>query len=49
LPEHGQDIYQEAHAKSEFTFYRIENGTFTEDWNLTDMDALMRQIGQAHR
>ena len=35
----------------EFTFYRIENGKFAEVWDLADMDALMRQIGQgeAHR
>jgi predicted ester cyclase len=31
---------------SEFTFYRIENGKFAEVWDLADMDALMRQIGQ---
>ena len=31
---------------SEFTFYRLEDGKFAEVWDLTDMDALMRQIGQ---
>jgi len=31
---------------SEFTFYRLENGKFAEVWDLTDMDALMRQIGR---
>jgi steroid delta-isomerase-like uncharacterized protein len=36
---------------SEFTFYRVENGKFAEVWDLADMDAVMRQIGQgvAHR
>ena len=36
---------------SEFTFYRIEDGKFAEVWDLTDMDSVMRQIGQreAHR
>jgi predicted ester cyclase len=36
---------------SEFTFYRIENGKFADVWDLADMGALMRQIGQgeAHR
>jgi predicted ester cyclase len=31
---------------SEFTLYRVEDGKFAEVWDLTDMDALMRQIGQ---
>jgi hypothetical protein len=31
---------------SEFTFYRVEDGKFAEVWDLTDMDAVMRQIGQ---
>ena len=36
---------------SEFTFYRLEDGKFAEVWDHTDMDAVMRQIGQgeAHR
>ena len=36
---------------SEFTFYRLEDGKFAEVWDLADMDAVMRQIGQgeAHR
>jgi len=36
---------------SEFTFYRLEDDKFTEVWDHTDMDAVMRQIGQgeAHR
>ena len=36
---------------SEFTFYRLEDGKFAKVWDLTDMDAVMRQIGQgeAHR
>jgi predicted ester cyclase len=36
---------------SEFTFYRVKNGKFAEVWDLADMDAVMRQIGQgeAHR
>jgi steroid delta-isomerase-like uncharacterized protein len=36
---------------SEFTFYRLEDGKFAEVWDDTDMDAVMRQIGQgeAHR
>jgi predicted ester cyclase len=33
-------------AISEFTFYRIEAGKFAELWDLADMDAVMRQIGQ---
>ena len=31
---------------SEFTFYHIEDGKFAEVWDLTDMDAVMRQIRQ---
>jgi predicted ester cyclase len=31
---------------SEFTLYRLEDGKFAEVWDLADMDALMRQIGQ---
>ena len=31
---------------SEFTFYRIKDGKFAEVWDLADMGALMRQIGQ---
>ena len=36
---------------SEFTFYHLEDDKFAEVWDLADMDALMRQIGQseAHR
>jgi predicted ester cyclase len=36
---------------SEFTFYHLEDDKFAEVWDLVDMDALMRQIGQgeAHR
>jgi predicted ester cyclase len=29
---------------SEFTLYRVEDGKFAEVWDLTDMDAVMRQI-----
>ena len=32
---------------SEFTLYRVEDGRFAEVWDLTDMDAVMRQIGQS--
>jgi predicted ester cyclase len=32
---------------SEFTFYHIEDGKFAEVWNLTDMDAVIRQ-GERH-
>ena len=32
---------------SEFTLYRVEDGKFTEVWDLTDMDAVMRQIAGA--
>jgi predicted ester cyclase len=41
----------EATGLSEFTFYRLEDGKFAEVWDHTDMDAVMRQIGQgeAHR
>jgi predicted ester cyclase len=31
---------------SEFTLYHIEDGKFAEVWDLTDLDAVMRQIGQ---
>src|SRR6478609_7908686 len=31
---------------SELTFYRLEDGKFAEVWDHTDMDAVMRQIGQ---
>ena len=34
---------------SEFTFYRLEDGKFAEVWDLTDMDAVMRQIGRVTR
>jgi steroid delta-isomerase-like uncharacterized protein len=30
---------------SEFTLYRLQDGKFAEVWDLTDMDAVMRQIG----
>ena len=35
----------------EFTLYRLQDDKFAEVWDLADMDALMRQIGQgeAHR
>ncbi|MFE3224899.1 ester cyclase [Nocardia sp. NPDC059228] len=33
-------------AISEFTLYHLEDGKFAEVWDYTDMDALMRQIGQ---
>ena len=32
---------------SEFTFYRLEDGKFAEVWDLADMDAVIRQIGQS--
>jgi hypothetical protein len=32
---------------SEFTLYRAEDGKFAEVWDHADMDAVMRQIGQA--
>ena len=31
---------------SEFTLYRLEDRKFAEVWDLTDMDTVMRQIGQ---
>ena len=31
---------------SEFTLYHLEDGKFAEVWDHTDMDAVMRQIGQ---
>ena len=31
---------------SEFTLYRLEDGKFAGVWDYTDMDAVMRQIGQ---
>ncbi|MGW4118766.1 ester cyclase [Nocardia sp. NPDC004711] len=31
---------------SEFTLYHLEDGKFAEVWDYTDIDALMRQIGQ---
>jgi steroid delta-isomerase-like uncharacterized protein len=31
---------------SEFTFYHVKDGKFAEVWDLADMDAVMRQIGQ---
>ncbi len=34
---------------SEFTLYRVEDGKFAEVWDLTDMDAVMRQIGRVTR
>jgi steroid delta-isomerase-like uncharacterized protein len=33
-------------AISEFTLYRVEGGKFAEVWDLTDMEEVMRQIGQ---
>jgi predicted ester cyclase len=33
-------------SSSDFTFYRLEDGKFAEVWDLADMDAVMRQIGQ---
>ena len=32
---------------SELTLYHVEDGKFAEVWDLTDMDAVMRQIGQS--
>jgi steroid delta-isomerase-like uncharacterized protein len=34
---------------SEFTLYRLEDGKFAEVWDLLDIDAIMRQIGDAER
>ena len=34
---------------SEFTLYHVEDGKFAEVWDLTDMDAVMRQITQGER
>jgi predicted ester cyclase len=35
---------------SEFTLYHLEDDKFAEVWDLADMDAVMRQIGQGeHR
>jgi predicted ester cyclase len=31
---------------SEFTLYRVEDGKFAEVWDLTDLDAVIKQIGQ---
>jgi predicted ester cyclase len=31
---------------SEFTLCHVEDGKFAEVWDLTDMDAVMKQIGQ---
>jgi predicted ester cyclase len=31
---------------SEFTLYRVEEDKFAEVWDLSDMDGLMKQIGQ---
>ena len=31
---------------SEFTFYRSKDGKFAEVWDLADMDAVIKQIGQ---
>ena len=31
---------------SELTLYSLEDGKFAEVWDLADMDAVMRQIGQ---
>jgi predicted ester cyclase len=31
---------------SEFTLYRVEDGKFAEVWDLVDMEAVLRQIGQ---
>ena len=33
---------------SEFTLYHIEDGKFAEVWDLTEMDAVMRQISEKH-
>jgi predicted ester cyclase len=33
---------------SEFTLYHVEDGKFVEVWDLTDMDAVMRQISEKH-
>jgi predicted ester cyclase len=33
---------------SEFTLYHVEDGKFAEVWDLTDMDAVMRQISEKH-
>ena len=33
----------------EFTLYRVEGAKFAEVWDLTDMDAVMRQIRQGER
>lgn len=32
---------------SEFTLYRVEDGKFTDVWDLTDMDTVMEQISQS--
>jgi steroid delta-isomerase-like uncharacterized protein len=34
---------------SQFTLYRVEDGKFAEVWDVADMDAVMRQIGQDGR
>ena len=34
-------------TSSEFTFYRLEDGKYAEVWDYTDMDAVMRQVGQS--
>lgn len=31
---------------SEFTLYRVEDGKFAEVWDITDMDAVVKQIGK---
>lgn len=33
-------------SMSEFTLYRVEEGKFAEVWDLVDMGAVIRQIGQ---
>ena len=33
-------------AISEFTLYHVEDGKFAEVWDLTDMEAVRRKIGQ---
>ena len=42
---HGIEATGRRVTVSEFTLYRVEDGKFAEVWDLTDMDAVMRQIG----
>jgi predicted ester cyclase len=50
-----EDVFREIEASghrvmtSEFTLYHVEHGKFAEVWDLTDMDAVMRQIRQGER